>query len=113
MPDPSSTVEEHTALDYLVPLKRTQEETMGQTVVHAAGGAERARPAVPLLETRRADLVMLCESRLRWAGIHFHTECLGRAGASPRITGPLRVCVPAERLEEARRLLAAMDDEVI
>jgi hypothetical protein len=86
---------------------------MGYTVAHPAAGVQRPRPAVPLLETRRADLVMLCESRLRWAGIHFHTECLGQAGATPSKTGPLRVCVPADRLEEARRLLAAMDDEVL
>jgi hypothetical protein len=86
---------------------------MLQSAVHPANGAPAPRPAVPLLETRRADLVMLCESRLRWAGIHFRTECPDRAGAPPRFSGPLRVCVPAECLEEARRLLAAMDDEIL
>ena len=82
-------------------------------VPHPVVGAPASRPAVPLLETRRADLVMLCESKLRWAGIHFCTECLAQAGTPQRITGPLRVSVPEECLEEARRLLAAMDDEVI
>jgi len=56
---------------------------------------------------------MLCESKLRWAGIHFCTECLGEVGATPSIAGPIRVNVPMECLDEARRLLAAMDDEVL
>jgi len=86
---------------------------MANSVAYSTVGAEHPRPAVPLLETRRADLVMLCESRLRWAGIHFCTECLGQSGAAPSIAGPLRVCVPASRFEEARRLLAAMDDEIL
>lgn len=86
---------------------------MVYSVAHSVHGSEHPRPGVPLLETQRADLAMLCESRLRWAGIHYHTDCLGPAEMTPPKPGPIRVCVPADRLEEARRLLAAMDDEIL
>ncbi len=71
-------------------------------------------PTVPLLETRRSDLVMLCESKLQWAGIRYTTEVLERAvrDAAALGSGELRVRVPSEQLEEAKRLLAAIDDEV-
>jgi len=86
---------------------------MVYSVVHTPAGRRAPRPSVPLLETRRADLVMLCESRLRWAGIHFCTECLDRGESRAIATGSHRVCVSAESIEEARRLLAAMDDEIL
>ena len=86
---------------------------MVHSVAQTVHGSASSRPAVPLLETRRADLVMLCESRLRWAGIHFCIDCLGEAEAAPPKPGPIRVCVHADRLEEARRLLASMDDEIL
>ncbi len=71
-------------------------------------------PTVPLLETRRSDLVMLCESKLRWAGIRYTTETLANAVRDAAALGSdeLRVRVPSEQLEEAKRLLAAIDDEV-
>ncbi len=74
-----------------------------------------ARSKVPLLQTSRSDLVMLYESKLRWAGIEYNTEFLD-SGSQASEAAPhkeLRVSVPAERLEEARRLLQVLDDEVL
>jgi len=79
---------------------------------------ERSRPTgskVPLLRTSRSDLAMLYESKLRWAGIDYNTEILDGTSPSPRIAGQkeVRVSVPEDRLEEARRLLAVLDDDVL
>ena len=70
---------------------------------------------VPLLETPRSDLVMLYESKLRWAGIEYNTEFLDDGSRIPRATerAQLRVSVPRDRLEEARRLLDVLEDEVL
>ena len=69
---------------------------------------------VILFESTHVDLVMLCEARLRWAGIPYSTQCRARAaaaaGGSDRVA-PMRVRVAADRLHEARRLLVGVEDD--